>query len=202
MLLGEPTFPELARALAGRDGRMILGGGRPMEDLALHVLDIAQNSIEAGAASIGIEVAEEPARDLLVIEVRDDGPGMDAGTAARAADPFYTTRTTRRVGLGLALLGEAARASGGGLQIDSRPGAGTRVRATFGLRHIDRAPLGDLETTLMVLLASHPEIAFEFRRRRGDEVWELGSEDLRRAGIDPASPEGLAATRAAIRRVL
>lgn len=202
MLLEEPTWVELRQALAGQGGRAILGGGRPMEDLALHILDIAQNSIEAGATAVDIDLLEDPGADTLVIQVGDNGPGMDPSTLSRASDPFFTTRTTRRVGMGLSLLAEAARAAGGNLAVNSRPGSGTRVRATFQYRNVDRAPVGDIETTLMVLMAGHPEIDFRFRHSVSDRSFELDSRDLCAAldGINLGSPEGLATLRAAIRQ--
>jgi anti-sigma regulatory factor (Ser/Thr protein kinase) len=199
-LLEKPTLPDLGLAFREQQGRMILGGGRLMEDLALHILDIAQNSIEAGASGIEIELQEEPASDRLIIEIRDNGLGMDAEACARAEDPFFTTRTTRRVGMGLSLLAEAARTAGGGLEIDSEPGKGSRVRAVFCYRHIDRAPIGDIETTLMVLLAGHPDLSIRFRHSVGQASFELDSRDLRLAGIDPATADGLAALRQVIRR--
>ncbi|MBP1599784.1 MAG: putative metal-dependent phosphoesterase, family, partial [Acidobacteria bacterium] len=140
MLLEKPTAEEIKKALVGCEGRAVLGGGRPMEDLSLHILDIAQNSIEAGATEVEIDLTESPKEDHLEIEVRDNGRGMDPETAARATDPFFTSRTTRRVGLGLPLLAEAARAAGGSLTLESRPGKGSRVRAVFRHGHIDRAP--------------------------------------------------------------
>lgn len=196
----EPTVAELGLAFRGQGGRRILGGGRPMEDLALHILDIAQNSIEAGATEIEIELQEDPAADHLIIEIRDNGAGMDRETLSRVTDPFFTTRKTRRVGMGLPLLSEAARAAGGGLEVESAPGQGSRVRAVFRHHHIDRAPVGDIETTLMVLLASNPDLAVRFKHTMGGETFELDSRDLRAAGIDPAKPDGLAALREVIRR--
>ena len=173
-----------------------------MEDLALHVLDIAQNSIEAGATELDIELAEEIAADRFVIEVRDNGPGMSSEALTRATDPFFTTRKTRRVGLGLPLLAEAARATGGEISVDSKPGAGVHVRAAFRHGHIDRAPLGDIETTLMVLLAGHPHLRLRFRHRVDAREFDLDSRDLKAAldGADLGSPEGLALLRETIRR--
>ncbi len=171
-----------------------------MEDLALHILDIAQNSIEAGATEIKIELAEEPAADRLVIKVQDNGPGMDPEMVARVKDPFFTTRKTRRVGMGIPLLAEAARAAGGRLDIESTPGQGSRIRAIFRYHHIDRAPVGDIETTLMVLLAGQPELAIHFTHVAAGETFELDSRDLRTAGIDPATAAGFAALREIIRR--
>ncbi len=199
MLLEAPSQTEVRMALANRDGRTILGGGRPMEDLAQHVLDIAQNSIEAGATQIEVDLLEDPEADRLVITVRDNGPGMSPETRISVTDPFFTTRKTRRVGLGIPLLKQAAEATGGALTIESEHGKGTCIRAVFGYRHVDRAPVGDIETTILVLLAGHPDLAIRFRHGVACDVFELDSEDLRSAGIDPATPEGLAALRMAIR---
>jgi anti-sigma regulatory factor (Ser/Thr protein kinase) len=196
----EATLTELRRALAGEGGRTILGGGRPMEDIALHILDIAQNSLEAGASTIEIEIWENLKEDRLVIEVRDNGRGMDSETLAKATDPFFTTRTTRRVGLGLPLMAAAAKAAGGAFTIDSKPGQGTSITAIFQHKHIDRAPLGDIETTLMVLLAGQPDKDIFFRHRIADRVFELDSRDFRAADIDLTSPVGLAILREAIRK--
>jgi anti-sigma regulatory factor (Ser/Thr protein kinase) len=171
-----------------------------MEDLALHILDIAQNSLEAGAGEIEIEIWENLKEDWLTIKVRDDGRGMDAEMLARATDPFFTTRSTRRVGLGLPLMAAASKAAGGALTIDSKPGQGSTVIATFRHRHIDRAPLGDIETTLMILLSGHPDKDIFFRHQLGDRLFELNSRDFRAADIDLASPIGLAILREAIRK--
>jgi anti-sigma regulatory factor (Ser/Thr protein kinase) len=200
LLLEEPTFSELRRALGEREGRSVLGGGRPMEDLSLHILDIAQNAVEAGARSIEIGLSEDPAADALVIEVRDDGRGMSPEAAQQALDPFFTTRTTRRVGLGLALLAQAARATGGDVRVESEPGRGTRVRATFGRGHVDRQPLGDVESTLMVLIAGNPGVEVRFRHQAGDLAWSLDSRRLEgEVGDRLASPRGLQALRQVIR---
>ncbi len=199
LLMEDATLPELRRALAGEGGRSILGGGRPMEDLALHILDIAQNGLEAGADRIEIEILENLREDGLTIRVRDNGRGMDSDTAMKVTDPFFTTRTTRRVGMGLPMMAAAAKAAGGKLTIDSKPGQGTTVTATFRHGHIDRAPLGDLEATLMALFAGQPDKDVFFRHRIGDRVFELDSTDFRTAEIDLSSPLGLTILREAIR---
>jgi predicted metal-dependent phosphoesterase TrpH len=192
---------EVRRAIRAEGGRAVLGGGRPMEDLALHILDIARNGAEAGATRIEIRVEEDAASDTLRIIVTDNGRGMDAETAGRAADPFFTTRRTRVVGLGLPLLRQAAEAAGGGLTVVSRAGMGTRVDAVFGFSHLDRAPLGDVETTVLVLLASHPDVDLDWTHRRGPREYSLATADLRAAldGASIASPAGLALLRAAVR---
>jgi anti-sigma regulatory factor (Ser/Thr protein kinase) len=173
-----------------------------MEDLALHVLDIAQNAAEAGATRVDVRVDEDPVANRLSIVIGDNGRGMDADTARGATDPFYTTRTTRRVGLGLALLRQAAEAAGGGVTVASQAGAGTTVTATFQLAHIDRAPMGDLETTVLVLLASHPDLDVEWTHRRAGHEYTLATSDLRAAldGAPLASPVGIALARRAVRQ--
>jgi anti-sigma regulatory factor (Ser/Thr protein kinase) len=195
-----PTLEELRQALAGREGRSILGGGRPMEDLALHILDITRNSIEAGATEVEIDLHEDMEGDRLVIEVSDNGRGMDAETLAQAADPFFTSRSTRKVGMGLSLLEAAARAAGGTFEIKAGPGQGTRIKASFQRSHIDRSPLGDIETTLMVLIAGHPDLEIRFRHCIQKRVFELDSSDFGLAGIDSTSPEGLRRLRELIRQ--
>jgi anti-sigma regulatory factor (Ser/Thr protein kinase) len=202
MLMEQPSLPELRLALAGARGRAVLGGGRPMEDLLLHILDIVRNAIEAGATTVEVELIEDLERDLLVICVRDNGRGMDQAALARATDPFFTTRTTRKVGLGLPLLAAAARAASGDVTVESTLGKGTRVVATFQHSHIDRAPVGDIETTLLVLVAGSPEVDILFRHVVGSRDYELSSRDLAAAleGAGLASPQGLALLRAAIRQ--
>ena len=202
MFLEEPTAAEVLRALTGCGGRTILGGGRPMEDLALHVLDIARNSLDAGATRLEISLVEDPASDTLVIEIRDNGPGMDPLTLAQATDPFFTTRKMRRVGLGLSLLYQATRAAGGGLIIESTPGAGTHINATFQHSHIDRAPLGDIETTIRVLMAGQPNLELRFLHRIGEREYEIDTVEVRAAlnGDAAGSAEELALLREAMRR--
>jgi hypothetical protein len=200
MLLDAPTLDEMRKALAGECGRAVLGGGKPMEDLALHILDIAQNSLEAGADKITIEILEDPAENRLAIEVRDNGRGMDPEILAQATDPFFTTRSTRRVGLGLPFLAAAARAAGGSTAIESMPGQGTSVKAAFEYEHMDRAPLGDIETTLMVLFTGQPDKGIYFRHRVGNKEFDLDTRDFQTAEIDLTSSSGMAILREAIRK--
>jgi hypothetical protein len=150
---------------------------------------------------VDIRVEEDADANELRIVVSDNGRGMDADTLTRVIDPFFTTRQTRLVGLGLPLLRQAAEAAGGHLTVDSTPGAGTRVAAVFELGHLDRAPLGDLETTVLVLLASHPDVDLDWTHRRGAQEYSLSTADLRTAldGAMLASPEGLALVRTAVR---
>ena len=147
-----------------------------MEDLSLHILDVVENCIAASASRIEILIVEETDRDLLSLEIRDNGKGMDAETRKKALDPFYTTRTTRRVGLGLPLLAQAAREGGGHFELDSEPGRGTTVRAVFQLSHPDRKPLGDIAATLETILTGRPELDLQFAYQRDSKlVAELAS---------------------------
>ncbi len=175
-----------------------------MLDLSLHILDIAENSIDAGALRVHIEVEEDVAGDRLVIEIGDDGHGMDADMIRRAADPFVTTRRERNVGFGLPLLSEAARRSGGEMTIRSHPSGGTRIRAVFGHSHIDRQPLGDIGKTLMTLIAGHPDIEFFYRHRRGAATYAFSSPEVksRLQGRSMTSPEGIVLLRTLLKECL
>lgn len=144
-----------------------------MKELSLNILDIAENSVKAGATLITVSLTQ--AGNVLTIEITDDGCGMDAETVRRVTDPFYTTRTTRKVGLGLPLLKLEAEQTGGTLTVTSRTAAqcpdghGTTVRATFHTDHIDCMPLGDVTATLLTLIQGHPqeELAFSHRTDLG-----------------------------------
>jgi hypothetical protein len=162
-----------------------------MRELSLHILDVLENSVEAGAATIDLSIDEDLQADLLRIDVTDDGKGMSPETAERVLDPFFTTRTTRHVGLGLPLFREAARRCGGSLAIRSAPGRGTSIRATFGLGHIDRPPLGDLATALLAILLSGRPVDLRFSHRVGDREFRFDSTEIRREldGIPLGHPD-------------
>ncbi len=150
-----------------------------MEDLSLHILDIVENSIRAKASRIEIKVIEDIRKDLLTIEIKDNGQGIDEGTVKRVLDPFFTTRTTRKVGLGLPLLSQAARESGGEVEIESKVGRGTRVKATFGYSHIDRKPLGNMEMTLTALIAGNPEVDFTYEHKKDGLEYRWDTKEIR-----------------------
>jgi Histidine kinase-, DNA gyrase B-, and HSP90-like ATPase len=139
-----------------------------MREIALHLLDLAENSAAADSCNIRIEVHEDLQRDLLSACVTDDGRGMDTETARNVQDPFYTTRTTRKVGLGIPLLKLAAEQAEGRFSLKSEPAQGTRVEAVFRHSHIDRMPLGDLSATFLTALLSHPSIHWTFNYRVTD----------------------------------
>jgi anti-sigma regulatory factor (Ser/Thr protein kinase) len=149
-----------------------------MEDFSLHVLDIAENSITAGARNVAIAIEEDVQHNRLKIEIKDDGNGMSPLTAARASDPFYTTKSTRRVGMGLALLKQAAESADGTLEIRSGRGSGTTVTATFQLDHIDRKPLGNMAETITTLLTTEGPVNIFYRHTRGDKTIMFDSKHI------------------------
>ncbi len=134
-----------------------------MREIALHLLDIAENSVAAGSRNICMDVIEDLQSDLLKVSVNDDGRGMDAETAKHVLDPFYTTRTTRKVGLGIPLLKLAAESASGRLSLETEAGKGTRIEAAFRHSHIDRMPLGDVGTTFLTLMVAYPHIHWMFK---------------------------------------
>ncbi|NQV17139.1 MAG: ATP-binding protein [Armatimonadetes bacterium] len=149
-----------------------------MEDLSLHILDVVENSIEANASKIVIKITEEKSKDLLVIEIKDNGRGMNRETINKVLDPFYTTRTTRKVGMGLSLLAQAARESNGNFEINSKVGEGTEVKATFQYSHIDRKPIGNMNDTIVTLIISHPEINFIYEYQNEEGNYILDSKEI------------------------
>jgi Histidine kinase-, DNA gyrase B-, and HSP90-like ATPase len=150
-----------------------------MRELSLHILDIAENGIRAGADHLLIRVEESGARDRLMLSVEDNGRGIPAEKVRRIEDPFVTTRRNRRVGLGLSLLAAAARRCEGDITVEARPGTGTRVTASFRRSHIDRAPLGDMAATLAVLILGHPHIDFRYSHRVDGREFVLDTRDLK-----------------------
>lgn len=151
-----------------------------MLDLSLHILDIAENSTRAGAKTVSIDITEDEAGDRLIIEIRDDGDGMDEETLRKALDPFFTSKKVRRVGLGLPMLAEAAERADGRFEIESSLGEGTRVRVEFRHSHIDRQPLGDIPGTFMTLIAGNPDVNFIYRHRKGGGVFALDTAEIRK----------------------
>jgi len=152
-----------------------------MRELSLHILDVLENALEAGATEVELEIDEDLRADRLAIAVRDNGRGMDAHTARRALDPFFTTRTTRHVGLGLPLLAAAARRCEGDLTLESAPGRGTAVTATFRHSHLDRAPLGDVTGTLLAFLLSErgAGLRFVYHHRVNGRSFDLDTSAIR-----------------------
>ena len=143
-----------------------------MNDLSMHILDIVQNSISAGATRVSLT-------DLLTIVIGDNGRGMTPEQVSRLSDPFFTSRTTRKVGMGIPLLKQSAEQSGGEVRITSEPGRGTEVTAVFGYSDIDRPPLGDVANALMITASSNPRMDFLFTYRYNGEEYVLDTADVK-----------------------
>ncbi|MBU4482888.1 MAG: HAMP domain-containing histidine kinase [Actinobacteria bacterium] len=146
----------------------------------MHILDIVENSIRAHAKKIEIKIIEEKKKDLLTIEIIDDGKGMDKKTLKNVLDPFFTTKNTRKVGLGLSLLAQSAEESGGSIEIESKPGQETKVKATFGYSHIDRKPLGDIYESLKVLIIANPDINFIYKYQKDNANYHLDTKEIKK----------------------
>lgn len=169
-----------------------------MKDLSMHIMDILQNSTRAKAKNITLEVVENHNNDTLTLVFKDDGCGMDAKMVENVVNPFFTTRTTRKVGLGLPLLKQNAEMTGGSLAIKSQVGVGTVVTAIFGYSHIDRPPMGDLPGTLVLTIAAYPDIHFLFhfvrKKTDADTDYILDTDELYEAldGVSLQEPEVMA----------
>jgi hypothetical protein len=150
-----------------------------MQDLSLHILDIVENSIASQASQVQIRIIEDLEEDQMILEIEDDGAGISPELVERVVDPFFTTRSTRRVGLGLSLLQQAARTCEGDLEVRSRQGQGTLVRASFRYHHIDRKPLGDIASTLVALIVGNPSIDFHYAHRKGEKTFCVDSVELK-----------------------
>ncbi len=150
-----------------------------MNELSLHILDICQNSIKANATMIKIIIIEDVKSNLYQIEIHDNGHGMNEKTLSEVSDPFFTTRTTRNVGLGVSLFKMAAEMAGGSLQIRSKVNQGTTVVARFEHNHIDRAPLGDMEDTISILLMNEADIEYYYEHRFNDETYIFDTTEIK-----------------------
>ncbi len=150
-----------------------------MQDFSLHILDLMENSVAAGACNILLQISENQERDVMEIIIEDDGRGMKKKERQKVLDPFYTTRTTRKVGLGLPLFADRARETGGKLTIESWPGEGTRITGIFGWSHWDRPPLGDMASTIVTFLQGNPQIDIKYCHRVNDRYMELNTREYR-----------------------
>ncbi|MBQ9434781.1 MAG: ATP-binding protein [Bacteroidales bacterium] len=162
-----------------------------MKDLSLHIIDILQNSTRAKATKIELDVEKSTADDKLVLRFKDNGCGMDEAMVKKVTEPFFTTRTTRKVGLGLPLLKQNAELTGGSFNITSEVGKGTEVTATFGLTHIDRKPMGDLAGAVVLTLSSYPDVRFIFHYKDDQTDFVLDTDEVNEAldGMSVQNPE-------------
>ena len=157
----------------------------------MHILDILQNSTRAGATEVFVDVIEDLSDDTLTISVKDNGSGMDKQTVEMALNPFFTTRSTRKVGLGLPLLKQNAERSGGRFFLSSEVGAGTDVVAVFGLSNIDRPPMGDLAGAIVLTAVANPDIRFvlHFKNELTDYVFDTDEVNAVLEGMPMNNPE-------------
>lgn len=150
-----------------------------MRELSLNILDVAQNSISANASLIEIEAVESTAEHTLLIGIYDNGRGMTDEQVESVKDPFFTTRTTRKVGMGIPLFKLAAEQTGGSLSIESQVGTGTKVKAVFKTDSIDFTPLGDIESTIITLISMNTDIDFIYRYKVDENEFVLSTQELK-----------------------
>ena len=162
-----------------------------MRELSLHILDVVENGITAGADIIRIQVEESRTADLLRIKINDNGRGIPAEKLKKLQDPFVTSRTTRRVGLGLSLLAAAAERCDGKMAVAAGTGGGTEVRASFRYSHIDRAPMGDMASTMATLLMGNPQVDFVYTHVIDGEEFSLDTRDLKKELGDHALEDAM-----------
>ncbi|HWR43314.1 ATP-binding protein [Sporomusa sp.] len=149
-----------------------------MRELSLHILDLVQNSLEAGAMIVKLEVIEDLAADVMLIRVSDNGRGMDEKLRQLVIDPFVTTRITRRIGLGLPLMDMSSKRCDGYLKIDSTPGQGTIIEAKYRHSHLDRPPLGNMVETIKAILVANPTLDFSYHHTVNDRSYTVSSREL------------------------
>ncbi len=164
-----------------------------MRELSLNVMDIAQNSVRAEASLVKITVEESDKNDLLTITIEDNGCGMSEEQVAQVIDPFFTSRTTRKVGLGVPLFKMSAEQTGGDFEIKSKLGEGTLTKASYVKSHVDMTPLGDINSTVVILIQCNPDIDFVFSRSTDSGSFTLDTRELREVldGVSLDTPEVL-----------
>ena len=150
-----------------------------MRELSLNILDIAQNSITANASLITVEVTENTVEHILLIGIYDNGKGMSEEQVKSVIDPFFTTRTTRKVGMGIPLFKMAAEQTGGGLEIKSELGVGTEIRATFKTNSVDFTPLGDVASTIQMLITMNTDRDFVYKHKVDDKEFVCDTRELK-----------------------
>ncbi len=162
-----------------------------MKELSLHILDIAKNSVTAGADLIEITVCVDENADTLSISIQDNGCGMSEDFLKKVRDPFVTTRTTRKAGLGIPLFEAAAIQSGGSFDIKSKLGEGTCTSAVFGYSSIDRAPLGDMGETMIILISGSSDIQFVYKYIKNGKEFVLDTNEIKQqlGNVSISEPE-------------
>ena len=150
-----------------------------MKELSLNILDITQNSVKAGATQISICVTESVKANLVSITIEDNGCGMSQDFLKSVIDPFTTTRTTRKVGLGIPLLRQQALDTDGSFDISSELGKGTTVFSSFRLDHLDRVPIGDVASTVVSLISSNPAIRYVYKHVTDKGEFTLDTDEIK-----------------------
>ena len=175
-----------------------------MRDLSLHLLDLAQNSVKAGASLVTIRLTVEESGWLTLV-LADDGCGMDEALLARVKSPFATTRTTRKVGLGIPMMLENAQRAGGDLTIESQVGRGTSLTVTYDMRNIDSLPLGDLAGTMLSLILANPDrpdFLFEGKSPAGEVDFDTRQVRQVLGGVSLAEPAVVAWMKEALEETI
>ena len=150
-----------------------------MKEISMHMLDIVQNSVRAGAGRIAIELIEDPREDKLVLSVSDDGCGMSPEFLASVRNPFTTSRTTRKVGLGIPMLEQTCLQCGGILSIESEEGKGTIIRAEMAYNHIDRPPVGDMVHSVYILMLTNQDTILTYRHQYNENVFSIDTAEIK-----------------------
>lgn len=156
----------------------------------MHILDIIGNSVRANASLIEISIVEDSKEDTLILSIKDDGCGMDEETILNAMDPFFTSRKTRKVGLGIPLLQQNTQLTDGDIKIKSKLGKGTEVEATFSRSHIDRPPMGDLAGTISLMVSGNPQVEFKYSHLFDGETYIFDSREIKQVldGVEITQP--------------
>ena len=152
-----------------------------MKDLSMHIMDIFQNAISAKASIISLDIMEDKRDNLLFLEFTDNGMGMNTEMVKKVTDPFFTTRTTRKVGLGLSILKQNAERTGGSFKLESQEGIGTRVTAKFVLNHLDRPVLGDVPGAVLLTVTANPDIIFNYSHIKDSKKYNFSTSEIKEA---------------------
>ena len=164
-----------------------------MKQLSLYILDIAQNSLKAGAKNVKIELDIDHSKDLLTVIVDDDGCGMEKEFLQKVFDPFTTTRKERKVGLGLSLFKELAQQCGGDAKIESKKGIGTHVEGTFKISSVDLIPIGDIPSTIISLIISDSDVNISFVLKVDEKIFKFDTVEIKKVldGVKISEPSVL-----------
>lgn len=171
-----------------------------MEELSLYILDLVENALRAGATLVQIDIHEDPTKNEYLLTIADNGSGFSKENIDKATDPFYTTRITIKVGLGLSMIKQAAEMTQGTFNIESEEGTGTIIKAVFKYNHVDRPELGDIEGTFALLVASHPKNDYIYNHTTPYGTINLDTRDIKKLFV--SHELGMPAVRHSIKNYL